>query len=84
MWTTIKEILPIYEKFSHNKRTNLTDEDKSVFKLYCTLLFHAGESCRLMKKKEEMLDVANTLVDIFRRIGITYENIKKIEKEEFK
>lgn len=37
----------------------------------------------MIKKKDDMLDYCNKLVEIFNRLNITYEGLQKLSKEEF-
>lgn len=82
-WANLKEALPHFEKFAITKRQNLSDEEVSVLKLYNTLLHHGAECCRLIKRKEEMLDLSTKLIDISQRLGYTYEALNKLSKDEF-
>lgn len=37
----------------------------------------------MMRRKEDMLDQCNKLVEILQRLGITFDSLRKLTKEEF-
>ncbi|CAD8207776.1 unnamed protein product [Paramecium octaurelia] len=82
-WMNLREVLPFMEKFSYTKRVNICEDDKQVLKLYAQLLFHGSEVCRMMHRKDDMLDQCNKLVDILQRLGITFDSLRTLTKEEF-
>ncbi|CAD8155476.1 unnamed protein product [Paramecium pentaurelia] len=82
-WMNLRDVLPFMEKFSYTKRVNICEDDKQVLKLYAQLLFHGSEVCRMMHRKDDMLDQCNKLVDILQRLGITFDSLGTLTKEEF-
>ncbi|CAD8100733.1 unnamed protein product [Paramecium primaurelia] len=82
-WMNIKEVLPFMEKFAYSKRININEDDKNVLKVYVQLLFHGCEVCRMMHRKDDMLDQCNKYVEILHRLGITFESLRNLTKDEF-
>ncbi|CAD8122297.1 unnamed protein product [Paramecium sonneborni] len=82
-WMNLREVLPFMDKFAYSKRVNISEEDKQVLKLYAQLLFHGSEVCRMMHRKDDMLDQLNKLVDILQRLGISFDSLRTLTQEEF-
>ncbi|CAD8125017.1 unnamed protein product [Paramecium sonneborni] len=82
-WMNLRDVLPFMDKFAYSKRVNISEEDKQILKLYAQLLFHGSEVCRMMHRKDDMLDQCNKLVDILQRLGITFDSLRTLTKEEF-
>ncbi|CAD8127122.1 unnamed protein product [Paramecium sonneborni] len=82
-WMNIKEVLPFMEKFAYTKRININEDDQLVLKLYVQLLFHGCEVCRMMHRKDDMLDQCNKYVEILNRLGITFDSLRNLTKDEF-
>ncbi|CAD8135944.1 unnamed protein product [Paramecium pentaurelia] len=82
-WMNIKEVLPFMEKFAYTKRVNINEDDQNVLKIYVQLLFHGCEVCRMMHRKDDMLDQCNKYVEILNRLGITFDSLRNLTKDEF-
>ncbi|CAK58756.1 unnamed protein product (macronuclear) [Paramecium tetraurelia] len=82
-WMNIKEVVPFMEKFAYTKRVNISEDDQNVLKLYVQLLFHGCEVCRMMHRKDDMLDQCNKYVEILQRLGITFDSLRNLTKDEF-
>ncbi|CAK66527.1 unnamed protein product (macronuclear) [Paramecium tetraurelia] len=82
-WMNIKEVLPFMEKFAYTKRINISEDDQNVLKIYVQLLFHGCEVCRMMHRKDDMLDQCNKYVEILHRLGITFDSLRNLTKDEF-